>query len=185
MKCEAYYFFILWKIISSFCFMLESLRTTSSLSVIFKAQNFVSFGNLSILHPLSLLCFFTGDFYSLLSKLLGEREDVVHVHKYNPTEKAESESDLVAEIANVVQKKDLGRSDMRESAEHEERGNAILVRDRIHKFHRLESTLSPAESRGLSLQQPLPGEGTWEPEHTGGAFRAFFKACNVKCCNPH
>ncbi|XP_055285772.1 peptidyl-glycine alpha-amidating monooxygenase isoform X3 [Moschus berezovskii] len=107
-----------------------------------------------------------GDFYSLLSKLLGEREDVVHVHKYNPTEKAESESDLVAEIANVVQKKDLGRSDTRENAEHE-RGNAILVRDRIHKFHRLMSTLRPAESRVLSLQQPLPGEVTWEPEHTG------------------
>ncbi|XP_019519558.1 PREDICTED: peptidyl-glycine alpha-amidating monooxygenase [Hipposideros armiger] len=108
-----------------------------------------------------------GDFYSLLSKLLGEREDVVHVHKYNPAEKAESESYLVAEIANVVQKKDLGRSDTREGAEHEERGNAILVRDRIHKFHRLESTLRPAESRGFSLQQPVPGEGTWEPEHTG------------------
>ncbi|XP_036887980.1 peptidyl-glycine alpha-amidating monooxygenase isoform X4 [Sturnira hondurensis] len=108
-----------------------------------------------------------GDFYSLLSKLLGEREDVVHVHKYNPTKKADSESDLVAEIANVVQKKDLGRSDAGESAEHEERGNAILVRDRIHKFHRLESTLRPAESRAFSLQQPLPGEGTWESEHTG------------------
>ncbi|XP_067587458.1 peptidyl-glycine alpha-amidating monooxygenase isoform X5 [Pseudorca crassidens] len=107
-----------------------------------------------------------GDFYSLLSKLLGEREDVVHVHKYNPTEKAESESDLVAEIANVVQKKDLGQSDARESAEHE-RDNALLVRDRIHKFHRLASTLRPAESRVLSLQQPLPSEGTWEPEHTG------------------
>ncbi|XP_037386009.1 peptidyl-glycine alpha-amidating monooxygenase isoform X3 [Talpa occidentalis] len=108
-----------------------------------------------------------GDFYSLLSKLLGEREDVVHVHKYNPTEKAESESELVAEIANVVQKKDLGGSDARESTEHEERGNAILVRDRIHKFHRLESTLRPAENRVFSLQQSLPGEGTWEPEHTG------------------
>ncbi|XP_006872377.1 PREDICTED: peptidyl-glycine alpha-amidating monooxygenase isoform X2 [Chrysochloris asiatica] len=108
-----------------------------------------------------------GDFYSLLSKLLGEREDVVHVHKYNPTEKIESESELVAEIANVVQKKDLGRSGAREGTEHEERGNAILVRDRIHKFHRLESTLSPAESRVCSVQQPLPGEGTWEPEHTG------------------
>uniref|UniRef100_A0A8C2W3U9 Peptidylglycine alpha-amidating monooxygenase n=1 Tax=Chinchilla lanigera TaxID=34839 RepID=A0A8C2W3U9_CHILA len=107
-----------------------------------------------------------GDFYSLLSKLLGEREDVVHVHKYNPTDKVESESDLVAEIANVVQKKDLGRSDAREGTEPEERGNAILVRDRIHKFHRLESTLRPEESKVL-LQQPLPGEGTWEPEHTG------------------
>ncbi|XP_075397430.1 peptidyl-glycine alpha-amidating monooxygenase isoform X2 [Tenrec ecaudatus] len=108
-----------------------------------------------------------GDFYSLLSKLLGEREDVVHVHKYNPTEKAESESDLVAEIANVVQKKDLGRADVREGAAHEERGSAILVRDRIHKFHRLESTPSPAESRVCSLQQSLPGEGTREPGHTG------------------
>ncbi|XP_069887107.1 peptidyl-glycine alpha-amidating monooxygenase isoform X4 [Dipodomys merriami] len=106
-----------------------------------------------------------GDFYSLLSKLLGEREDVVHVHKYNPTEKAESESDLVAEIANVVQKKDLGRSDAREGTEHGERGNAILVRDRIHKFHRLESTLRPAENKVFSLQKP--DEGTWEPEHTG------------------
>lgn len=96
------------------------------------------------------------------------------MHKYNPTEKSESESDLVAEIANVVQKKDLGLSDARESAEHE-RGNAILVRDRIHKFHRLQSTLRPSESRVFSLQQPLPGEGIWEPEHTGGAFRAFFK----------
>ncbi|KAM6034119.1 peptidyl-glycine alpha-amidating monooxygenase isoform 2-T2 [Chlamydotis macqueenii] len=102
-----------------------------------------------------------GDFYSLLSKLLGEREDVVHVHKHNPTEKAES--DLVAEIANVVQKKDLAR----EITNHDERDNTILVRDRIHKFHRLESTLRPPENRHFSLQQPKHGEGSWEKEHTG------------------
>ncbi|XP_072778263.1 peptidyl-glycine alpha-amidating monooxygenase isoform X7 [Taeniopygia guttata] len=88
-----------------------------------------------------------GDFYSLLSKLLGEREDVVHVHKHNPTEKAES--DLVAEIANVVQKKDLAR----EITNHDERHKAILVRDRTQKFHRLESTLRPPENRHFSLQQ--------------------------------
>ncbi|XP_015507868.1 peptidyl-glycine alpha-amidating monooxygenase isoform X5 [Parus major] len=88
-----------------------------------------------------------GDFYSLLSKLLGEREDVVHVHKHNPTEKAES--DLVAEIANVVQKKDLAR----DIASHDERGNTILVRDRIQKFHTLESTLRPRENRYFFLQQ--------------------------------
>ncbi|XP_040608900.1 peptidyl-glycine alpha-amidating monooxygenase isoform X3 [Mesocricetus auratus] len=105
-----------------------------------------------------------GDFYSLLSKLLGERDGVVHVHRYNPAEKTESGSDPVAEIANVVQKKDLARSDAREGAEREERGNAILVRDRIHKFHRLESTLRPAES-SFSPQQP--GEGPWEPDHSG------------------
>uniref|UniRef100_A0A8D0GC57 Peptidylglycine alpha-amidating monooxygenase n=1 Tax=Sphenodon punctatus TaxID=8508 RepID=A0A8D0GC57_SPHPU len=106
-----------------------------------------------------------GDFYSLISKLLGEREDVVHVHKYNPTEKAES--DLVAEIANVVQKKDLGWSDVREIANRDERANTILVRDRIHKFHRLESTLRPPESRSFSLQQPKHTEGIREKEHTG------------------
>ncbi|XP_064260995.1 peptidyl-glycine alpha-amidating monooxygenase isoform X3 [Passer domesticus] len=88
-----------------------------------------------------------GDFYSLLSKLLGEREDGVHVHKPNPTEKAES--DLVAEIANVVQKKDLAG----EIANHDERGNTILVRDRTQKFRRLESTLRSPVNRHFSLQQ--------------------------------
>ncbi|XP_041254048.1 peptidyl-glycine alpha-amidating monooxygenase isoform X3 [Onychostruthus taczanowskii] len=102
-----------------------------------------------------------GDFYSLLSKLLGEREDVVHMHKNNPTEKAES--DLVAEIANVVQKKDLAR----EIANHDERGNTILVRDRTQKFHRLESTMRPPENRHFSLQQSKHGEGGWEKEHKG------------------
>ncbi|XP_033928666.1 peptidyl-glycine alpha-amidating monooxygenase isoform X6 [Melopsittacus undulatus] len=80
------------------------------------------------------------DFYSLLSKLLGEREDVVHVYKHNPTEKAES--DLVAEIANVVQKKDLAR----EITNHDERDSTNLVRDRIQSEH---------------------GEESWEKEHTG------------------
>ncbi|XP_017668088.1 PREDICTED: peptidyl-glycine alpha-amidating monooxygenase isoform X10 [Lepidothrix coronata] len=102
-----------------------------------------------------------GDFYSLLSKLLGEREDVVHMHKHKPTEKAES--DLVAEIANVVQKKDLAR----EITNHDERDDTILLRDRIHKFHRLESTLRPPENRHFSLQQSKHGEGSWEKEHTG------------------
>lgn len=97
---------------------------------------------------------------------------MVHVHRYNPAEKTESGSDPVAEMANIVQKKDLTRSDAREGAEREERGNAILVRDRIHKFHRLESTLRPAES-SVSPQQP--GEGPWEPEHSGGAFRLSSK----------
>ncbi|XP_051499612.1 peptidyl-glycine alpha-amidating monooxygenase isoform X3 [Apus apus] len=102
-----------------------------------------------------------GDFYSLLSRLLGEREDVVHVHKHNPAEKAES--DLVAEIANVVQKKDLAR----DITNHDERDNTVLDRDRIHKFHKLESTLRPPENRHFSLQQPKYGEGSWEKEHTG------------------
>ncbi|XP_030920453.1 peptidyl-glycine alpha-amidating monooxygenase isoform X2 [Geospiza fortis] len=102
-----------------------------------------------------------GDFYSLLSKLLGGRKEVVHVHKHNPTEKAES--DLLAEIANVVQKKDLAR----EITNHDERDNTILVRDRNQKFHKLESTLRPPENRHFSLQQSKHGEGGWEKEHKG------------------
>ncbi|XP_071304782.1 peptidyl-glycine alpha-amidating monooxygenase isoform X4 [Agelaius tricolor] len=102
-----------------------------------------------------------GDFYSLLSKLLGGRKEVVHVHKHNPTEKAES--DLVAEIANVVQKKDLAR----EITNHDERDNTVLVRDRTQKFHRLESTLRPPENRHFSLQQSKHGEGGWDKEHKG------------------
>lgn len=117
--------------------------------------------------PLLFSLFCTGDFYSLLSKLLGEREDVVHVHKQNPTEKAES--DLVAEIANVVQKKDLAR----EITNHE-RDSAVLVRDRIHKFHRLESTLRPPENKQFPLQQPKHGEGSWEKENTGGGLGVNF-----------
>uniref|UniRef100_H3B099 Peptidylglycine alpha-amidating monooxygenase n=1 Tax=Latimeria chalumnae TaxID=7897 RepID=H3B099_LATCH len=107
-----------------------------------------------------------GDFYSLISKLLGEREDVVHVHKYNPTEKTESE--LVAEIANVVQKKDLVWSDQKKTANLDERDNTILIRDRVHKFHRLESTMRPSSNRLLSVQQPNPGGSSRDREQKGG-----------------
>ncbi|XP_071996204.1 peptidyl-glycine alpha-amidating monooxygenase isoform X1 [Engystomops pustulosus] len=92
-----------------------------------------------------------GDFYSVLSKLLGEREDIVHVHKYNPTDIIGS--DLVAEISNVVQKKEPGLYISRQVLAHDERPDAILVRDRIHKFHKLESTLRPPGNM-LSLVQP-------------------------------
>ncbi|XP_015222499.2 peptidyl-glycine alpha-amidating monooxygenase isoform X1 [Lepisosteus oculatus] len=90
-----------------------------------------------------------GDFYSLLSKLLGEREDVVHVHKYNPTEKA----DLVAEIDNIVQKKALVWPDQRQ-IDYNGKADTILVRDRIHKFHKLESTIKPPGSRIITAKQP-------------------------------
>ncbi|XP_043919814.1 peptidyl-glycine alpha-amidating monooxygenase [Protopterus annectens] len=107
-----------------------------------------------------------GDFYGLLSKLLGEREDVVHVHKYNPTEKADS--DLIANIANIVQKKDLAWSDPREFAGQDERAATVLVRDRVHKFHRLESTLRPPGTGLFSSQQLYPGWGNREREIQGG-----------------
>lgn len=104
----------------------------------------------------------------------------MHVHKYNPTEKAES--DLVAEIANVVQKKDLAR----EIANHDERDNAILVKDRIQNLHRLESTLRPSENTHFSLQQSKHGEGSWEKEHKGGGLGLIL--CDEMQCksyDPH
>uniref|UniRef100_A0AAY4BYK2 Peptidylglycine alpha-amidating monooxygenase n=1 Tax=Denticeps clupeoides TaxID=299321 RepID=A0AAY4BYK2_9TELE len=81
-----------------------------------------------------------GDFYSLLSKLLGEREDVVHVHKYNPAEAERAKVDLVAEIDSIMQKKDSAWPSPRLA--YNVRDKAILVRDRVHKFHQLESTVS-------------------------------------------
>ncbi|XP_030626113.1 peptidyl-glycine alpha-amidating monooxygenase B isoform X1 [Chanos chanos] len=94
-----------------------------------------------------------GDFYSLLSKLLGEKEDVVHVHKYNPSEAAAKiQADLVAEIDSIMQKKDLGWP--RPRLDHKNREDAILVRDRVHKFHQLESTVRPPGSKTTPFQQP-------------------------------
>ncbi|XP_078070844.1 peptidyl-glycine alpha-amidating monooxygenase isoform X1 [Mustelus asterias] len=104
-----------------------------------------------------------GNFYALISKLLGEREDVVHVHKYNPTHKAES--DLVAAIANVVQKKDL-TSGPKEFLELDERSDPVLVRDRVHKFHRIESTVRPVGNR-LSSLQSQPGVNSRETDYNG------------------
>lgn len=107
----------------------------------------------------------TGDFYSVLSKLLGEREDVVHVHKYNPSDIINS--DLVEEIADVVQKKDPGWYISRQVLAHKERPDTILVRDRIHKFHRLESTLRPPGNNWLSLVQEAKLGGV-DKQHPGG-----------------
>uniref|UniRef100_A0A8C2Q4Q0 Peptidylglycine alpha-amidating monooxygenase n=1 Tax=Cyprinus carpio TaxID=7962 RepID=A0A8C2Q4Q0_CYPCA len=98
-----------------------------------------------------------GDLYSLLSKLLGEREDVVHMHKYNLAEAARAQKRLMAEIDSIMQKKDLGWPRLG----YKTKEDAILVRDRVHKFHQLESTVSP--SRILSLFS----EGFFRLNHTG------------------
>ncbi|XP_041429450.1 peptidyl-glycine alpha-amidating monooxygenase B isoform X2 [Xenopus laevis] len=107
-----------------------------------------------------------GDFYSLVSKLLGEREDVVHVHKYNPTDMLDS--DLVAEITNVVQKKDPGWYYTRQILGHDKKPNTVLVRDRIHKFHKLESTMRPPWNTLPQVQQARPaGADTRVKQHLG------------------
>ncbi|XP_078252552.1 peptidyl-glycine alpha-amidating monooxygenase isoform X2 [Rhinoraja longicauda] len=103
-----------------------------------------------------------GNFYALISKLLGERDDVVHVHKYNPAHKAES--DLVAEIVNVVQKKGLA-SGPSEYLQLDERSASPLVRDRVHKFHKIASTPRPTSHTLPSTLQPRPWVDSREAEH--------------------
>ncbi|XP_077099429.1 peptidyl-glycine alpha-amidating monooxygenase isoform X1 [Siphateles boraxobius] len=95
-----------------------------------------------------------GDLYSLLSKLLGERDDVVHVHKYNPADAARAQTHLMAEIDSIMQKKDRGWPHLG----YKTKEDAILVRDRVHKFHQLESTVSPSRSRTVPARQPTTGE---------------------------
>lgn len=94
-----------------------------------------------------------GDLYSFLSKLLGERENVVRMHKYSPAEAARTQTRLMAEIDSIMQKKDLGRPRLGYKTKEE----AILVRDRVHKFHQLEPTVSPSRSRTVPTRQPTTG----------------------------
>ncbi|XP_052423178.1 peptidyl-glycine alpha-amidating monooxygenase B isoform X1 [Carassius gibelio] len=94
-----------------------------------------------------------GDLYSLLSKLLGEREDVVHMHKYSPADAARAQTRLMAEIDSIMQKKELGWPRL----DYKTKEDAILVRDRVHKFHQLESTASPSRSRTVPARQPTTG----------------------------
>lgn len=118
-----------------------------------------------------------GDFYSLLSKLLGEREDIVHVHKYNPTE---AHADLVAEIDSIMQKKDLGWR--RPILGYAHRDGAVLVRDRVHKFHQLESTVRPPGTKTVPAR--LPGSGVAVAKKQGGSWCWFTwnKTKQEWCC---
>lgn len=108
-----------------------------------------------------------GDLYSLLSKLLGEREDVVQVHKYNPADAARAQTHLMAEIDSIMQKKDLGWPRLG----YKTKEDAILVRDRVHKFHQLESTVSPSRSRTVPARQPTTGEA--QRDKQGGFWPRF------------
>lgn len=103
-----------------------------------------------------------GDLYSLLSKLLGEREDHVRIHKYKPSEAARAQTLLLAEIDSIMQKKDLGRPRLG----YKTNEDAILARDRVHKFHQLESTVSPWRSRTVPAR--LPTTGAAQRDQQGG-----------------
>ncbi|KAL4617643.1 peptidyl-glycine alpha-amidating monooxygenase isoform X1 [Arapaima gigas] len=92
-----------------------------------------------------------GDFYPLLSKLLGERQDVVHVHKYYPGKAERAQSRLAAQIDSIIRQKDSVWPGL--TVDYDGREDAILMRDRIHKFHQLESTVKPPGSNIMPAKQ--------------------------------
>ncbi|KAM7393431.1 hypothetical protein PAMA_008197 [Pampus argenteus] len=91
-----------------------------------------------------------GDFYSLMSKLLGQSKDIVHIHKYKPSEMQRIQAELAAQIHSSMQEKDLGFPSTRLAFQI--RKDPVLVRDRVHRFHQLETTAKPPRSK-------LPSEG--------------------------
>ncbi|XP_065096640.1 peptidylglycine alpha-amidating monooxygenase isoform X2 [Paramisgurnus dabryanus] len=101
-----------------------------------------------------------GDFFSLLSKLLGDRDDIFQVHKYNPVKAARAQARLLAEIDSLMQKKDMGWPWLGSKA----REDAVLVRDRVHKFHQLESTVRPSKSSSVLAGQPATGAAQGEKQ---------------------
>ncbi|XP_033503075.1 peptidyl-glycine alpha-amidating monooxygenase isoform X1 [Epinephelus lanceolatus] len=92
-----------------------------------------------------------GDLFSLMSKLLGHSKDIVHIHKYNPSEMQRAQADLVAQIDSLMQKKDLGSPSARLAFQTRE--DPVLLRDRVHKFHQLEATAKPPRSKLLAEGQ--------------------------------
>lgn len=69
----------------------------------------------------------------------------------------------MAEIDSIMQKKDRGWPHLG----YKTKEDAILVRDRVHKFHQLETTVSPSRSR------TVPATGEAQRDQQGG-FRPRF-----------
>ncbi|XP_030005228.1 peptidyl-glycine alpha-amidating monooxygenase isoform X1 [Sphaeramia orbicularis] len=92
-----------------------------------------------------------GDLYSLLSKLLGQSQDVVPIHKYDPSDMLRAQAELVADINSIMQNKDLGSPSARLA--YQTREDPVLVRDRVHKFHQLEAMAKPPRSKLLAEGQ--------------------------------
>nr|XP_020456708.1 peptidyl-glycine alpha-amidating monooxygenase isoform X1 [Monopterus albus] len=98
-----------------------------------------------------------GDFYSLMSKLLDQSKDVGHIHIYNPSKMQRAQAELMDQFDSLMQKKDLVSPSV--SLAYQSRGDPVLVRDRVHKFHQLETTAKPprdmllAEGQDYHLEQ--------------------------------
>ncbi|XP_077441670.1 peptidyl-glycine alpha-amidating monooxygenase isoform X3 [Vanacampus margaritifer] len=93
-----------------------------------------------------------GDLYSLMSKLLGQNKDVVHIHKYNPKIQR-VQPELVAQIHRLIQKKNLGSPGA--SLALQTNRHPVLMRDRVHKFHQFEAVPKLTKSKQLSQRQDV------------------------------
>ncbi|XP_023142064.2 peptidyl-glycine alpha-amidating monooxygenase B isoform X1 [Amphiprion ocellaris] len=102
-----------------------------------------------------------GDLYSLVSELLGQSKDVVHVHRYNPSKLQRAQADLVAQIDSLMQKTDLGSPST--TLAFQTREDPVLVRDRVHRFHQLEATTKLPRSKLLAEGQDfhLEQDSAW------------------------
>uniref|UniRef100_A0AAQ4PHE6 Copper type II ascorbate-dependent monooxygenase C-terminal domain-containing protein n=1 Tax=Gasterosteus aculeatus aculeatus TaxID=481459 RepID=A0AAQ4PHE6_GASAC len=89
-----------------------------------------------------------GDLYSLMSKLLGQNNNVAHIHKYSPSKMRSVQAELMSQIDSLMQKKDVGFP----TVAFHTREDQVLVRDRVHKFHQLGATAKPPRSKLLLLQ---------------------------------
>lgn len=82
------------------------------------------------------------------------------MHKYNPVKAARAQARLLAEIDSIMQKKDMGWPWLGSKA----REDAVLVRDRVHKFHQLESTVRPSKSATVPAREPATGAARGEKQ---------------------
>ncbi|XP_054612622.1 peptidyl-glycine alpha-amidating monooxygenase B isoform X1 [Dunckerocampus dactyliophorus] len=94
-----------------------------------------------------------GDLFSLMSKLLGQSKDVVHIPKYNPSQIQRVQPELVAQIHSLIQKKNLGSPST--SLAFQTSRDPILMRNRVHKFHQLEATPKLPKSKLPSQRQDV------------------------------
>lgn len=105
---------------------------------------------LLVLHLRSFLSFsalvHAGDLYSPMSKLLGQNNNVAHIHKYSPSKMRSVQAELMSQIDSLMQKKDVGFP----TVAFHTREDQVLVRDRVHKFHQLGATAKPPRSKLLA-----------------------------------
>nr|XP_057916234.1 peptidyl-glycine alpha-amidating monooxygenase isoform X1 [Doryrhamphus excisus] len=94
-----------------------------------------------------------GDLFSLMSKLLGQHKDVVHIPKYNPSQIQRVQPELVAQIHSLIQKKNMGSPSA--SLAFQTSRDPILMRNRVHKFHQLEATPKLPKSKLPSQRQDV------------------------------